>query len=69
MFYLSEDKKIVKDSFGDIVGYVNNGRFTQVIRSQQFNIKNIKKDCDAPYLDGLTPIQMEQISELLQRKR
>lgn len=69
MFYLSEDKKVVKDSFGDIVGYVNNGKFTQIIRGQQFNIKSIKKDCDTPYLNGLTPLEMEQISELLQRKK
>jgi hypothetical protein len=65
MFYLSDDKKIVKDCFGDIVGYVLYGKFTQTIRDGN----NIKKDCDSPYSNGLSPLQLEQISELLQRKK
>ncbi len=65
MFYLSEDRKVVKDSFGDIVGYLNGGKFTQVIRDG----KTVKRDCDKPYLNGLSPLELEQISELLQRKK
>lgn len=65
MFYLSEDKKIVKDSFGDKVGFFINGKFCQVLR--QKNQKPVL--CDSRYADGLSPLEMEQVSELLQRQR
>jgi len=63
MFYLSEDKKTVIDSFGDKVGFYKNGKFCQVFRE-----KNKKTEvCDKHYMNGLSPIQLEQVSELLQR--
>ena len=65
MFYLSDDRKTVRDSFGDKVGFFIDGRFCQVLRQ-----KNQKPTmCDERYIDGLSPLEMEQVSELLQRQR
>jgi hypothetical protein len=65
MFYLSEDKKIIKDSFGDKVGFFVNGKFCQILK--QKNQKPII--ADNRYLEGLSPLELEQVSELLQRIR
>jgi hypothetical protein len=63
MFYLSDDKMVIKDFFGSKVGYFVDGKFCQVFRK-----KNNKAElCDEPYLNGLSPMELEQISELLQR--
>lgn len=65
MFYLDKDNKTVVDSFGDKVGFVTNGKFCQVYRQ-----KNQKTElCDKPYANGLSPMQLEQVSELIQRAR
>jgi hypothetical protein len=64
MFYLSKDKAKVVDTFGDIVGYIIDGKFCQSAREEA----NIKKP-DAPYMKGLSPRELEQISELMQRSK
>lgn len=63
MFYLSKDKKIIMDSFGDKVGFFVNGKFCQILK--QKNQKPIF--ADTRYEEGLSPIEMEQVSELLQK--
>lgn len=63
MFYL--DKTVIKDFFGSKVGYFVNGKFCQVLKK-----KNSKPElCDEPYTDGLSPMELEQVSELLQRNQ
>lgn len=65
MFYLSKDKKIIMDSFGDKVGFFINGKFCQVIRQKG----DKPASADARYAEGLSPIELEQVSELLQRQK
>lgn len=65
MFYLDKDNKTVVDSFGDKVGFVKSGKFCQVYRE-----KNKKTElCDKQYINGLSPVQLEQVSELIQRAK
>jgi|GEM_PF-4919682 len=64
MFYL-QDKKTVVDSFGDKVGFFVNGKFCQIIR--QKGDKPVS--ADARYAEGLSPMELEQLSELLQRQK
>lgn len=64
MFYLSKDKVRVVDTFGDTVGYIVNGKFCQATKQEE----KIKKP-DAPYMNGLSPRELEQISELMQRSK
>jgi hypothetical protein len=65
MFYLSKDKKTVTDSFGDKVGFFVNGKFCQVLK--QKNQKPIL--VDQRYAEGLSPLELEQVSELLQKTK
>lgn len=67
MFYLSEDKSVVLDSQGAVVGYYQNGKFCQV-RRQRNNASAWLEKCDKVYANGLSPIELEQVSELIQRK-
>lgn len=67
MFYLSEDKTVVLDSLGAIVGYYQYGKFCQV-RKNKNQDKTWLEKCDKIYSNGLSPIELEQVSELLQRK-
>jgi len=53
MFKL-KDKKIVIDGLNRIVGFVVSGRFSQA-------------GCDPHYKDGLTPREIESVSEAIQR--
>jgi hypothetical protein len=64
MFYL-QDKKTVVDSFGDKVGFFVNGKFCQVIRQKG----DKPTSADARYAEGLSPMELEQLSELLQRQK
>lgn len=64
MFYL-KDKKIIVDSFGDKVGFFVNGKFCQILR--QKNNKPIV--ADNRYSEGLSPMELEQVSELLQKQK
>jgi hypothetical protein len=64
MFYL-RDKKIIVDSFGDKVGFFVNGKFCQILK--QKNSKPVS--ADIRYAEGLSPIELEQVSELLQKQK
>lgn len=64
MFYL-KDKKIIVDSFGDKVGFFVDGKFCQILR--QKNNKPVV--ADHRYSEGLSPIELEQVSELLQKQK
>jgi hypothetical protein len=55
MFKLDKSKRKLLDSSNRIVGYVMNGRFTQLGL------------IDPAYHNGLTAIELEQISEAMQR--
>ena len=61
MFYLSKDKSKILDGRKLTVGYIHEGRFTQRQRSEA------DEPCCQDYVNGLSPQQLEQISELLQR--
>jgi hypothetical protein len=57
MFYITQDNKRVIDSDRQTVGFItNSGRFTQV-------------GCDEVYKSGLSSVELEQISELLQSRK
>jgi hypothetical protein len=62
MFYLSKDKSKILDGRELTVGYIYNGRFSQTQR----NVGD--EPCCADYTEhGLTAMELEHISELLQR--
>ncbi len=65
MFYLSKDKRIITDSFGDKVGFFVNGKFSQVLKEK--NQKPVL--ADTRYASGLSPLELEQVSELLQKHK
>lgn len=65
MFYLSKDRRTITDSFGDKVGFFIDGKFSQVLK--QKNQKLLL--ADTRYESGLSPIELEQISELLQKQK
>ena len=67
MFYLSDDKNTVLDSQGAVVGYYQHGKFCQVRKNKSKDAAWLDK-CDKVYSNGLSPLELEQISELLQRK-
>lgn len=56
MYKISKDKNKVLDYNNRIVGFIVNGRFTQY-------------RCDQFYHVGLTPMELEKISELMQRSK
>jgi len=62
MFYLSKDKSKILDGRKLTVGYIYNGKFSQAQRS----VKD--EPCCTDYTEnGLTAMQLEHISELLQK--
>lgn len=65
MFYL-KNKNLVVDGAKKVVGFISNKRFTQ----DDFVFDNSGKcgKVDIQYRDGLSPLELEQISELLQRE-
>lgn len=56
MYKISKDKNKVLDYNNRIVGFIVDGRFTQY-------------RCDQFYRVGLTPMELEKISELMQRSK
>lgn len=65
MFYISKDKKRIVDSSGNIVGFIEKRRFMQ----RQTAESGLVKTCHPDYSmtrGGLSAIEMEQISELMQ---
>lgn len=54
MFRISKDKTKVLDHENRVVGWINNERFIQY-------------GCDPLYRTGLSPADLEKISELMQR--
>jgi len=61
MFYLSKDKKTILDGRRLTVGYIYEGRFSQL----QKDIRD--EPCCKDYMEGLSASELEQISELLQK--
>lgn len=64
MFYIQEND-VITDYDGTKVGFFNDGKFCQVRRRKG----SPTEMCDKIYSDGLNPIQLEQISELLQTRK
>jgi hypothetical protein len=62
MFYLQKDNMTVCDSFGDKVGFLIEGKFSQVLR-----VENKIDKCSKRYASGLVAMELEQISELMQK--
>jgi hypothetical protein len=54
MYKLTKDKTKIVDYNNKIVGFIIDGRFTQY-------------RCDKAYRIGLTPLELEKISEIMQR--
>ena len=65
MFYANKQKTEIKDSDGRIVGFIRDGKFSQTYRKKWNSIEC----CDKVYLSGLSPIELEQVSEAMQRMR
>lgn len=61
MFYLVEDK--ILDASANVVGFIHNGKFVQV-KKEGGNTRV----CDPLYRSGLKPIELEHISELMQKR-
>ena len=56
MFYISDNKKRIVDHEKKVVGSITSeGRFTQ-------------EKCDPKYNNGLSALELEQISEIMQRE-
>lgn len=65
MFYISKDKKRIVDSSGNIVGFLDKRRFLQ----SQTTRSGVVNTCHPNYSmakGGLSAIEMEQISEIMQ---
>jgi len=61
MFYVADDDRRIVDSRGRVVGFVMpNGKFTQFDLGE-FN--------EAPYNTGLSPLELEMVSETIQRDK
>jgi hypothetical protein len=56
MYRISKDKSKILDYDDRIVGFIVDGRFTQY-------------RCDQFYRIGLTPFELEKISEVMQRSK
>ena len=54
MYYMNKEKTAIVDYNNKVVGFIIKGRFTQY-------------RCDIEYRIGLTPMELEKISELIQR--
>lgn len=54
MYRLTKDRKKIVDYENRVVGFIIDGRFTQYM-------------CDKFYRVGLTPLELEKISEIMQR--
>lgn len=54
MYKLTKDKTKIVDYNNKVVGFIIEGRFTQY-------------RCDPSYRIGLTPMELEKISEIMQR--
>jgi len=66
MFYLNKPKTIVYDGSDKIVGFIIQKRFTQDDFSIDKSGRSVK--VDILYNDGLSGMELEQISELMQRE-
>lgn len=55
MFYLNKSKNAVLDTSGRVVGKIKEGKFSQ-------------SEADPAYRSGLMPVELEQISEVMQRQ-
>lgn len=65
MFYINKEKE-VRDSEGKVVGFVKDNKFSQYrLKEGHFS----KEPCNQAYVGGLNPLELEQISELMQRTR
>lgn len=58
MMFYDKSRQAVVDSAKKVVGFIVDGRFTQQTRNDS---------CDPSYANGLAPMELEQISELMQK--
>lgn len=58
MFIVSSDRKKVVDFSGRVVGYLKGDKFLQ---------NDGENMCDPYYSNGLHPLEMEQVSEAIQK--
>lgn len=61
MFYVADDDRRIVDSRGRVVGFVMpNGKFAQ---------SDLGEFSDPPYNTGLSPMELELVSEIIQRDK
>ena len=65
MFLIADDDRRVSDTRGRVVGFVINGKFTQEWHFSQYD----SDKAEAPYANGLSPLEMEMVSETIQRDK
>ena len=65
MFYVADDEKRIVDSRGRIVGFVRGEKFTPF----EWNGTLIGRLNDDPYRQGLSPMELELVSETIQRNK
>lgn len=63
MFYVADDDRRIVDSRGRVVGFVNGEKFTQYRTGVGGGIVEASED---PYLHGLSPLELELVSETIQ---
>ncbi len=64
MFYVSDDEKMIVDSRARKVGFLRNGKFAQFVSE----MPQLQKP-DEPYFYGLSPLELEMVSETIQRNK
>lgn len=66
MFYISKDKKRIVDSNGNIVGFIENRKFVQTMKTNKDGRLHRCHPIYNTIMDGLSAIELEQISEIMQ---
>ncbi len=65
MYKINKQKNEVLDYENRVVGFIRDGKFSQTYRKKWNSIEC----CDKIYSGGLTAIELEQISEAMQKMR
>lgn len=65
MFLIADDDRRVIDTRGRVVGFVVDGKFSQSFSYWQGDSDH----AEPPYSNGLSPLEMEMVSETIQRDK
>jgi hypothetical protein len=65
MYKINKQKSEILDYENRVVGFIRDGKFSQTYRKKWNSIEC----CDRLYQNGLTPVELEQVSEVMQRAK